>query len=340
MTASAAIVLGFMSTLAAAEPGVGATRPADAVAPETAPFVLEVLVDAGLTNRDLGSALLEHLRAELAAANVAIAAPGTPASAGANARLTVGPVSGNPRAVSLEVQYLRSGTAVHRLLDLSSIPPDGALLAIAVAVDELLRSSWSLSGVVSGPPRSAAPPPSSVAAVVSRAPQAEVRLLVAGERHDDGIVTLGPDVVLAVPLGQRISVDARGGWRRAGSRRAPDGSIDSTAVTAGVGVTFALPALAEDRRAGAELAARIDGAWVSTQGTARIGATAHSAAAFGVAAVAGLGGWVTLVAPLRLVAFAGWQLPLRSVTAVDGNQPASVVFHPGFSAAAGIGARF
>jgi hypothetical protein len=330
MTGPAAIaVFGLLVGLAADE---GATP---------GPLMLEVSIDAGLTDRNLGAALLDHLRAELAATNVTVTTAGAPGGSRANARLTVGPVRGNPRAISLEIQYLRSGAAVQRTLDLSSVPPDGALLAVAVAVDELLRASWSLSGVEANPPRpmSTLPPPNP-ALPPPEPPRAEARLLMAGERQSGGHVTLGPDVVVAVALGSRVGIDVRGGWRHAGSRPAADGVIDSSAVIAGVGASVALPARAEAHRAGAELAARIDGAWVSMQGTARSGATAYSTTALGVAAVGGVGGWVTLIQPLRLVAFVGWQVPLRSVSAGDGNQSAGVLFHPGFSAAAGIGARF
>ena len=333
MTGTAAIaVCGLLVGLAAGQ--------ADGATPGT--LVLEVSIDVGLTDRNLGVALLDHLRAELAATNVTVTTARSPGGPPANARLTVGPVSGNPRAVSLEIQYLRSGAAVQRTLDLSSVPADGALLAVAVAVDELLRASWSLSGVEANPPRPTltSPAPGPAPSPSPAPPQAEARVLMAGERQSSGRVTVGPDVVVAVALGSRLGVDVRGGWRHAGSRPAADGVIDSSAVIAGIGSSLALPARAEAHRAGAELTARLDGAWVSVQGTARSGATAYSTTALGVAAVGGVGGWVSLIQPLRLVASVGWQLPLRSVSAGDGNQSAGVVFHPGFSAAAGIGARF
>jgi hypothetical protein len=324
---TAALFLGLWITLAAPD-GAG---PPD-------PLVLEVAIDAGLTDRNLGAALLQHLRAELAASNVAVTSAGAAPGSVSTARLTVGPVAGSPRAVSLEIRYRRSGAAVQRTLDLSALPADGALMAIAAAVDELIRASWSLTGVASNLPRPPPPPPPVPAAPAPA--QAEVRILLAGERHRDGTVTLGPDVVLAVQLGDRLSVDVRGGWRGAGARRAPDGAIESSAVTGGVGASLAFPAPSAKQRAGAELAIRLEGAWVSLHGTPRSGATGYSTTTFGAAAVGGVGGWLVMHEPLRLVAFAGWQLPLRSIGASDGNQSAAPIYQPGFSAAAGIGARF
>jgi hypothetical protein len=51
-------------------------------------------------------------------------------------------------------------------------------------------------------------------------------------------------------------------------------------------------------------------------------------------------GWLALLQPLRLVAFVGWQIPLRTVTAADGADFSVATYAPGFSAAAGLGARF
>jgi len=341
-------VVPIVGWLMASLPGVGgaadiATRSTDARPPSTDVLALAVQIDPALAYHQFGADLVEHLRAELVASNVVVVAEGATTGPSPNARLSVGAIEGSPQAVALDVQYLRSGASVRQIVDLSSLPPDGAVLAIAIAVDELIRSSWSLAGVAPSKPMlpvASAASPSPASKPAPRPARVEARLLLAAERRGGGTLSLGPDAVFALFLGSRLALEAGVGSRRAKSHAVPDGSIDSSAVTASLGATFALPARAAGRRAGAEVVARLVGAWMNVSATPLSGATAHAATAVGVAAVGGLGAWVTLAEPLRLVAFAGWQAALRGVRAVDADRSEIGVYDSGATAALGIGARF
>ncbi|HEX3694132.1 MAG TPA: hypothetical protein VH374_01990 [Polyangia bacterium] len=330
--------------LAAADPGAAAiddpaiARRSVAVtaAASADGLVLAVQIDSLPASVDRGDTLLQQIRAELAAAAVPVVVTGQAATLVPNTQLTVVALGPDRRAVTLEIKYLRSGIIVHRMVDVSSIPGDSVPLAIAIAVDELLRATWSLGGVATGP--ASTPPPAPRAA--PHTPRIEARLLMSGERQRGGTVAIGPDAVVAALLGSRLSVDVALGWRDAGSHAAPDGAISSHLVTAGVGASVAWPARAAAQRAGAELTARLQGAWVSVQGSPSAGASARASTLFGAAVLGGVAGWLALLQPLRLVAFVGWQIPLRTVTAADGADFSVATYAPGFSAAAGLGARF
>lgn len=335
-------VVALVGWLATSLPVAGGAPPSsDARPPSTDVLALAVQIDPALAYHQFGADLVEHLRAELVASNVVVVAEGATTGPSPNARLSVGAIESSPQAVALDVQYLRSGASVRQVVDLSSLPPDGAVLAIAIAVDELIRSSWSLAGVAPGKPTAAtATSPPAASKPAPRPARVEARLLLAAERRGGGTLSFGPDAVFALFLGSRLAIEAGVGSRRAESRAVPDGSIESSAVTASLGATLALPARAVGHRAGTEVVARLVGAWVNVSATPLSGATAHAATAVGVAAVGGLCAWVTLAEPLRLVAFAGWQAALRGVSAVDADRSEIGVYDSGATAALGIGARF
>jgi hypothetical protein len=341
MTPVAALV-GWLATSLPVAGGAPEMEPTsrDARPASTDGLALAVQIDPALAYHQFGADLVEHLRAELVASNVVVVADGATTGPSPNARLSVAAIEGSPQAVALDVQYLRSGASVRQVVDLSSLPPDGAVLAIAIAVDELIRSSWSLAGVAPMKPAATATSPEPASRPAPRPARVEARLLLAAERRGGGTLSLGPDAVFALFLGSRLALEAGVGSRRAESRAAPDGAIDSSAATASLGATLALPARAAGRRAGAEVVARLVGAWMNVSATPISGATAHAATAVGVAAVGGLGAWVTLAEPLRLVAFAGGQAALRGVRAVDADRSEIGVYDSGATAALGIGARF
>jgi hypothetical protein len=338
MTLAAALVgwLGASLPVASGQ----TTPPQDSRPAATDVLALAVQIDPGLAYHELGAALVEHIRAELVASSVVVVAEGATTGPVPNARLSVGALEGSPQAVALEIQYQRSGTSVRQIVDLSSLPPDGAVLAIAIAVDELIRSTWSLAGVATMRQVAPAVQPQSVAKPTTRPARAEARLLLTAERHGDGSLSLGPEALFALFLGSRVAIEAGVGSRRAESRAVPDGRIDSSAVTASVGASLALPARAPGHRAGVEIGARLVSEWINVRGTASSGATAHVVTAVGLAAVGGIGAWAMLAEPLRLVAFAGWQVPLRGVRAADGDRSEIGIYDAGASAAFGIGARF
>jgi hypothetical protein len=336
MTLAAALVGWLAVAPALPSAGAGPLRTEESV--PTSALVLAVTIDPSLVS--LAPALLAHLRAELAAGKVVVVPGDAIAGPTPNARLNVDAPEGAPQSVVLEVEFLRSGTSVRHVLDLSSVPTDGAPLAIAIAVDELIRATWSLAGVTT-PPKRMEPPTASVSvAPAPRSARAEGRLLLSAVRSGDGSLSLGSDAIVVFLLGARIGVDASAGWRGSETRAAPDGSIDVNAVTAGVGASIALPARTPSRRLGAELGARVEGARVTVRGSATSGATAHSVSVLGAAAVTGVGGWLTIAGPLRLVAFAGWQFPIRAVRAIDVDALDTQVYGTGLSVALGVGAQF
>lgn len=328
MTAGAAVVLCLL-----------AGEPVDVL-------TLQVTVDPTVASGAEETALLRHLSFELAASRVAVVPAGA-ATTPPNARLAIGAVAGDSRMVSLDVSYLDSGTAVHRVVDLSTLPGDSTLLAIAVATDELLRASATLGrrapvvaalaalAALAAPPT---PPPLAPTPYADR----DILLagLVAGERHGGGAVALGADALMSIAAAPWLAVDARLGWRHGGPRVAPDGTVESRIVHLAVGGSAVLAGRRSQARARAALTAFVDGAWVTVHGNADTGATAYDSSGVGVALGAGLSGWVRLGRRLALIAFVGWQLPLRTVTATDGSTWNAPVFQPGLAAAAGAGARF
>jgi hypothetical protein len=144
-----------------------------------------------------------------------------------------------------------------RVVTLEHIPSDGRPLAVAQAIEELIRASWlellikpdtkvpaSVTRVVTDAlPREPArqprmrqtthPPPISE-------PIAKIGAALTVEGFTGGIVRVGPDLRMGVRLSDRVGLIARVGYRRGLVVTAPNGSIESDAMVAGVDAAIAV----------------------------------------------------------------------------------------------------
>jgi hypothetical protein len=231
--------------------------------------------------------------------------------------------------VSIEVQDGVTEKHVQRELDLTSVPPDGRSLGIAVAADELLRASW-IELALEGAPTSPATPPPEVEHTVRQslssspyvAPSAsrELEARAALDLYDLSARFLGADVSFrhfpASPWGYELTL----GIRSIAEERADHGTIQGSALGAGAaGVVD----LVHRKSFGAGLEV---GAWamqVRYQSDANPGVEGRTAAEVAVYARAGLAAVVRVNPTLAMRLRAGAGAPLRSVSVLDDNDVAT-----------------
>ncbi len=146
-------------------------------------------------------------------------------------------------AVLLEIRDAITGKRLNRRVPLD-VPTDSRARTIALAVDELLRASWT-ELVITGHPPPARPPPIEVRNTVERslpAPPRDnalgVRLEVAG--YFGGQTHVGPDLFFRRRFGPRFGAELAFGFRGGSSSQAADGSVDSHAIGAQALLLFAL----------------------------------------------------------------------------------------------------
>jgi hypothetical protein len=236
-----------------------------------------------------------------------------------------------PLAISLSLDTVDpvSGKRPARELQLDSVPPDGHPLAIAVAVDELLTSSWlrlaARPALEATPPRTPAVQP--VAEVARPGPATteartwrrhELGLLAGTDRLTAGAWAPGLDLVAGRWLLPRWAVELNAGARRQLGENARHGRILARAFPVSVRLLASALTSASRLRTGA--AAAFTAIPLSYRGEPSPGATATSQTALAlylrgdVWADIDLGiGWRRV----RLRGAAGLGIPLRGVTAND-----------------------
>lgn len=168
--------------------------------------------------------------------------------------------------------------SVQRTLDLTHLPEDSRLLAVATSIDELLRASW-LETLVAP---TAAPPPTPVARSVQETlPARPVAVVtprpVRGELGIDVVTNMvpslrlafGADVQGAYWLRQRVALLARVGGTTSVDERSFHGSIATSLWRAGVGVGVGL--LPAYQRIGIRPEARLDAGVVQFHARASAG---------------------------------------------------------------------
>jgi hypothetical protein len=249
------------------------------------------------------------------------------------------------RALSLEVRDDATNKRLGRDLSLAVVPPDALGLAVALAAEELLHASW-IEAALAPPPAPAPPPvprPVPVAvrtvneATVAQLPRAfttQAALVGAVERAGGGQTGIGADVRLA--WGGRLTVGTRVGARASPDVASAHGTVHAHDLLAGLAVAWAL--VPRDRRWGGELFARGDVLDVQVSGDAAAGGRGTSGSALGVLAGGGVGGWVSLGAPWRLVAEVAVEGPVRAVTASDAGSVATGLSGAVLGGALGVGA--
>jgi hypothetical protein len=156
--------------------------------------------------------------------------------------------------MSLDITDPASGKQPMRELQLDSVPPDGHSLAVAVAADELLTSSWIklVSRPPAEPPVPPPPAPAAVPAVASARAVAsrrhELALLAASERLDGRVWFYGLDLAARRWLLPRWGLELGAGARAERRATAPNGQLGSRAFPISLRLlASAIPATARVR---------------------------------------------------------------------------------------------
>lgn len=181
-----------------------------------------------------GSVVMAHLRAHLAGRGLEVCPAGADASLEAFAGVDV--IVTGTRAVITVTEPRGDRGRLTRPLDLGPLPADGRSLALAIAVDELLRAHGATP-----PPPPPAPPPAP-AIVATRPPPPRplpLRLAVqGGAEHWTGAHTLlGPTVMVGTGEG-RLGAELQAGWRWGRPVTAPDGRVSTQGPMVGLGLRF------------------------------------------------------------------------------------------------------
>jgi hypothetical protein len=226
--------------------------------------------------------------------------------------------------LSLDITDPATDRPSARELRLDSIPIDGHSLAVAVAADELLTSSWIK--LASRPLDAAAEParPAPPAEVTGSATEAarrpaasarhELALLAAAERFDGGHWNPGIDLAIRRWLLPRWALELTAGWRGLVDETAPHGRVRSRAFPLSLRILAGVVPFATRVRAGAATALAVTPLFFSAQ--PEPGAVGASQTAVAIYARGELWADVAL-GRFRLRASAGAGVPLRSVTADD-----------------------
>jgi hypothetical protein len=174
-------------------------------------------------------------------------------------------------------------------------------------------------------------------AAIARMPRAfstQAALVGAVEHATGGQTDVGGDVRLG--WGGRLALGARVGFRAAPDVTSTHGTVHARELLAGLAVSYALAARSAPW--GGEVLVRGDLVDVQLSADAAPSGRASSGSALGVLAGGGIGGWVSLSAPWRVVAEATVGAPVRAVTASDAGTVATGVSGVVAGVAIGLGA--
>lgn len=283
---------------------------------------------------DFAESVLTDIRAEVRRHGVDVERAEQPRALPPMATLEI--EASHPSALHIALDIVDSAAAAAgkrpaRELQLDSVPPDGHSLAIAVAADELLTSSWIrwASPVAPDTGAPAATPPATPAAagvdeaVVVRADRApaprtprryELGVLAASDRLIVGTPTFGLDLAVRRWLLPRWGLELSAGMRGQAAQDAPHGRILARAIP--LSLRLVASALPFGARARAGFAAAFTGVPLFYSGQPSAGATAVSQTAVALYLAGDL--WADVAfGRFRLRASAGAGIPVRKVTADD-----------------------
>ena len=230
--------------------------------------------------------------------------------------------------LSLDVADPASGRRPSRELQLDSMPLDGHSLALAVAADELLTSSWIRlasrpAAEPAVPPPSATPVDTTKGGATPPPRQAvlrrhELALLAVSEGFAGGAWSPGLDLAMRRWLLPRWALELSGGGRSVLVEEAPHGQVRSRALPISLRLLAGLVPFASRARAGAAAALTARTLFYSAEPDA--GAVAHARTTLAIYLCGEL--WADIgFGRFRLRAQAGAGAPLRSVTADDSGAP-------------------
>ena len=226
--------------------------------------------------------------------------------------------------MSLDITDPASGKRPARELQLDSMPADGHSLAVAVAADELLTSSWIKLASRPAPEATPVPPPAQPSATATVAaslprrevapPRHELALLGATERLGGTAWAPGLDLALRRWLLPRWGMEVSAGARAQLEETAPHGRVRSRAFPVSVRLVASAVPFPARVRAGAATAFTATPLFYSGEPSA--GATAASQTALALHLRGEL--WADLGwGSFRLRASGGAGVPLRGVAADD-----------------------
>jgi hypothetical protein len=245
--------------------------------------------------------------------------------------------------LSLDIIDPATGEPSKRSLDLTSLPPDGHSLAVAVAADELLTSSWIKLASRPEPAPVAKPAPAPAAAVVLPSPppsppaRNEIALVAAEDHFAGGAWQPGLDLALRRWLAAHWALELSAGARISQADNATHGRVRSRAYPIGLRAQASLPRWSARVRLGGAAALVV----APLVFDAEPAAGAVGASQTVVACVVRGELWADLrVGSLRLRMAVGAGAPVRSVSADDAGVPVAGVRGLALHGQAGIGWSF
>lgn len=286
----------------------------------------------------LGEQTLRALRGNLASGVSACLERLVPPES-VTAALVIQPLgdTASPRGVRIEVADHATQKQLARDLRLDEFPEDSQALALAVALDELLRASW-LELALEG----AKEKPREVPKVVQQAAETEVRSAaeelgpsrdslpvayfaqLSGRAFTAGEAWLGPDIGLTLPVAGRVAITTTVGARRGPFHRTELGRVRLTGAAASLTARYALLL---DQRYDLSLDLGV-AAMVAQVGAIARGATADSVASYAENTIAAWGGLqlgasvgLSLSDALRLRLATGLGLSVFPIVVVDDGGP-------------------
>ena len=281
---------------------------------------VSVAFSEGSWSERLEQDALEDLKAGLATRHIETCAQGQGPERPPVAAIIISSGSSESVQVTVEIRDAVTEKRVSRDVDLSSMPPDGRALAIAVAADELVWASWAEIGYRGTKRRTKAPPQVVVAVEQNlQPPPTAVRVgaQLAAEHFAAGLTQIGADALCALPLAQRLRLKIAAGARQGLSVHAPDGRVESTATAAALDVGLLL-LKSQRTELSWTLGSRF--AWIHLQGEGDAGALGNSLNGLTVYARTGLGAALHLGSSMWLEFGAGAGLPLRAIEANDSGR--------------------
>jgi hypothetical protein len=306
--------------------------------------VVELVLEVEPPDRVIGVTLQDHLKAELSARAIDLCvrsiAPRRPL---ARVRLHVDHPPRGPVVATISISDLVTDKLVERTIDLSPLPADSRPLAVAAAVDELLRASWAELLLADAPPSVAAPPPAVVRAVAvsSRPPSPspsilEVGITATATNLFGHRAALGGEAWIGAWILPPLALQVRFGADAGLPRDAPHGTAHADAIAGGVGLAFS--PINHDAPVGVRFEAGANLLRVHLVGEATRSAVADDASQWTGTVDATVRGWartgplwwnvgVGAVAALRAVRATDEGTTVTSIEGVGGRIVAGVLFH-------------
>jgi hypothetical protein len=316
----------------------GSGRAAAAECGANKPWVLVDVPEA------VGSvAVLSQLRVGLDARGIDACAPGAHARTEPIARVALKAPESKRVAIDVVAEDALTAKRVSRELDLAALPRDAWPLAIALAIDEILRASWAELALESAPPPKR-PVPIEVRDTVRdslapeplerSAPAMALGTAIVGEAFSGGQRHIGVDARAGVWLLPRLALSVLLGLRDGLSVSAERGEITSTVLVGGLGLAFTPTEPAADL--GVDLLSRVEASRIEFQAEAERGATGSRDAAVAVVAEAGAGAWWSPAERLRVGAEVLGGVPLVAVSATEDGAPVAGASGAAVSVAASL----